>query len=48
MSRDGLALVTHSTSPRGGMLHTMALAEALHAAGRPVHLVTQGERLHLH
>ena len=45
MSR-GLALVTHSTSPRGGMLHTMALAEALHAAGRPVHLVTQGERLH--
>ncbi len=45
MSR-GLALVTHSTSPRGGMLHTMALAEALHADGRPVHLVTQGERLH--
>ena len=41
----GLALVTHSTSPRGGMVHTMALAEALQAAGRPVHLLTQGEGL---
>lgn len=46
MSRGGLALVTHSASPRGGMLHTMALAEALHAAGRSVHLVTQGQSLH--
>lgn len=39
----GLALVTHSTSPRGGMVHTLQLAEALHAAGHPVHLVTQGD-----
>ncbi|MDN5916677.1 MAG: MSMEG_0565 family glycosyltransferase [Pseudonocardia sp.] len=39
----GLALVTHSTSPRGGMVHTMALAEALQAAGRPVHVLSQGD-----
>jgi glycosyltransferase-like protein len=38
-----IVLVTHSTSPRGGMVHTLALAEALHALGRPVHLVTQGD-----
>lgn len=39
----GLVLVIHSTSPRGGMVHTLALAEALQAAGRPVHLLTQGD-----
>jgi glycosyltransferase-like protein len=38
-----LALVTHSTSPRGGMVHTLALAEALQAAGQAVHVVTQGD-----
>ena len=38
-----IALVTHSTSPRGGMVHTLALAEALHTAGQPVHVVTQGD-----
>ncbi|MEJ2885254.1 MSMEG_0565 family glycosyltransferase [Actinomycetospora aeridis] len=38
-----LALVTHSTSPRGGMVHTLALAEALQAAGRAVHVVSQGD-----
>ncbi len=38
-----LALVTHSTSPRGGMVHTLALAEALQAAGQSVHLITQGD-----
>lgn len=38
-----LALVTHSTSPRGGMVHTLALAEALQAAGQPVHVVSQGD-----
>lgn len=44
MSRPrGLALVTHSTSPRGGMMHTMALAEALQAQGREVHLLSQGD-----
>ena len=41
----GIVLVTHSTSPRGGMVHTLALAEALHDLGRRVHLVTQGDRL---
>ena len=39
----GLALVTHSTSPRGGMVHTVALAEALQAAGQSVHVITQGD-----
>lgn len=38
-----LALVTHSTTPRGGMVHTLALAEALQAAGQSVHLITQGD-----
>jgi glycosyltransferase-like protein len=38
-----LALVTHSTSPRGGMVHTLALAEALQADGQSVHLITQGD-----
>jgi glycosyltransferase-like protein len=40
-----LALVTHSTSPRGGMVHTLALAEALQAAGQSVHVITQGDEL---
>lgn len=38
-----LALVTHSTSPRGGMVHTLALAEALQAAGQSVHVISQGD-----
>lgn len=38
-----VALVTHSTSPRGGMVHALALAEALQAAGQAVHVVTQGD-----
>jgi glycosyltransferase-like protein len=38
-----LALVTHSTSPRGGMVHTVALAEALQAVGQSVHIITQGD-----
>ncbi|PVZ06919.1 MSMEG_0565 family glycosyltransferase [Actinomycetospora cinnamomea] len=38
-----VVLVTHSTSPRGGMVHTLALAEALHALGHPVHVLTQGD-----
>ena len=45
MTSPGVVLVTHSTSPRGGMVHTLALAEALHALGRRVHLLTQGDRL---
>ncbi|MGH3768255.1 MAG: MSMEG_0565 family glycosyltransferase [Pseudonocardiaceae bacterium] len=38
-----LALVTHSTKPRGGLVHTLGLAEELHRQGRPVHLVTLGD-----
>jgi glycosyltransferase-like protein len=40
---DEIALVTYSTKPRGGVVHTLALAEALMAAGVPVHVVTLGE-----
>jgi glycosyltransferase-like protein len=40
---DEVALVTYSTKPRGGVVHTLALAEALMAAGVPVHVVTLGE-----
>jgi glycosyltransferase-like protein len=40
-----IALVTHSTKPRGGFVHTLALAEALHADGVDVHLVALGEGL---
>jgi glycosyltransferase-like protein len=38
-----VALVSHSTTPRGGHVHTLGLAEALHRAGRPVHLVALGD-----
>ncbi len=38
-----VALVTHSTKPRGGFVHTLSLAEALHRAGHPVHLVALGD-----
>jgi glycosyltransferase-like protein len=40
---DEIALVTYSTKPRGGVVHTLALAEALIGAGVPVHVVTLGE-----
>jgi glycosyltransferase-like protein len=39
---DEIALVTYSTKPRGGVVHTLALAEALAATGVPVHVVTLG------
>lgn len=42
MSRH-VALVTHSTKPRGGMVHTLSLAEELHRQGYPVHLVALGD-----
>lgn len=42
----GVALVTHSTKPRGGFVHTLSLAEALHHNGFPVHLVALGEQLY--
>jgi glycosyltransferase-like protein len=41
--RPRVALVTYSTKPRGGAVHTLHLAEALHAAGQPVHLIALGD-----
>ncbi|WP_291407303.1 MSMEG_0565 family glycosyltransferase [Actinophytocola sp.] len=43
MSATEIALVTYSTKPRGGVVHTLALAEALTAAGVAVHIVTLAE-----
>lgn len=36
-------LISHSTRPRGGLVHTLSLAEALHALGHPVRLVALGD-----
>ncbi|MGH9035098.1 MAG: MSMEG_0565 family glycosyltransferase [Acidimicrobiia bacterium] len=36
-------LVAHSTRPRGGLVHTLFLAEALHRLGQPVGLVALGD-----
>jgi len=38
-----VALVTYSTKPRGGVVHTLSLAEALTACGMPVHIVALGD-----
>ncbi|MBO0849319.1 MAG: MSMEG_0565 family glycosyltransferase [Pseudonocardia sp.] len=38
-----VALVCHSTKPRGGLVHTLSLAEALHRQGFGVHLVALGD-----
>ena len=38
-----VALVTYSTKPRGGVVHTLALAEALTAAGADVTVVALGD-----
>ena len=38
-----IALVSYSTKPRGGVVHTLSLAEALAARGVPVHVFTLGE-----
>ncbi|HEX5346230.1 MAG TPA: MSMEG_0565 family glycosyltransferase [Pseudonocardiaceae bacterium] len=38
-----VALVTHSTKPRGGLVHTMGLAEGLHREGHPVYLIALGD-----
>jgi glycosyltransferase-like protein len=41
--RRPVALLTYSTKPRGGVVHTLALAEALQDAGVPVQVVALGE-----
>lgn len=33
-----IALLTYSTKPRGGVIHTLELAEALHCCGQEVHI----------
>jgi glycosyltransferase-like protein len=42
-ARPRVALVTYSTKPRGGVVHTLALAEALHAARADVTVVALGD-----
>jgi glycosyltransferase-like protein len=43
MNTGEIALITYSTRPRGGVVHTLALAEALSDAGLLVHIVTLAE-----
>ncbi|MDT7707403.1 MAG: hypothetical protein QOG20_3010 [Pseudonocardiales bacterium] len=38
-----VAVVTHSTAPRGGFVHALSLAEELHRQGVDVHLVALGD-----
>jgi glycosyltransferase-like protein len=38
-----VALVSYSTKPRGGVVHSIELAEALHRMGHPVHLFALGD-----
>ena len=38
-----VALLTYSTKPRGGVVHTLELAEALAEIGVPVHVLALGE-----
>lgn len=38
-----IALVSYSTKPRGGVVHTLSLGEALAARGVPVHVFSLGE-----
>ncbi|MGW2285129.1 MSMEG_0565 family glycosyltransferase [Streptomyces phaeochromogenes] len=42
MTRLGIALLSYSTKPRGGVVHTLALAEALAATGQDVTVWTLG------
>jgi glycosyltransferase-like protein len=42
MTGGSVALLTYSTKPRGGVVHTLALAEALHASGTDVRVVALG------
>ena len=38
-----VGLVTYSVKPRGGVVHTLALAEALHQDGYPVRVIALGD-----
>jgi glycosyltransferase-like protein len=38
-----VALVTYSTKPRGGVVHTLSLGEELHRLGYPVHVIALGD-----
>lgn len=42
-ARTPVALITYSTKPRGGVNHTLALGEALHARNHPVLIVGLGD-----
>jgi glycosyltransferase-like protein len=43
MTDTEVLLITYSTKPRGGVVHTLALAEALHATGVLVHVLALGD-----
>ena len=43
MAHRPVALLTYSTKPRGGVVHTLQLAEALHDLGVPVRVVALGD-----
>ena len=43
MTHRSVALLTYSTKPRGGVVHTLELAEALSALGVPVRVVALGD-----
>jgi hypothetical protein len=43
VSDEDVLLITYSTKPRGGVVHTLALAEALHAAGTRVRVLALGD-----
>jgi len=43
VTRSDIVLVTYSTRPRGGVVHTLHLAEALHRLGESVHVVAIGD-----
>ncbi|GAA1840241.1 MSMEG_0565 family glycosyltransferase [Pseudonocardia ailaonensis] len=40
-----VAIVSHSTTPRGGFVHALSLAEELHRQGADVHLLALGQKL---
>jgi glycosyltransferase-like protein len=40
---DPVALLTYSVKPRGGVVHTLALGEALHRVGYPVRIFALGD-----